>query len=234
MPEHLSQLRETESPRHGYRGEGSGASHPFLPAGLTIAISREAGSRGTSICKRAGEKLGWQVYTQDLLEYVAQESTSRQEITDNLSPAALHWVEEQLERLQSDPRISLHPSLLDTARLILALGASGEIILIGRGAGCLLPRHSTLQVRIVAPLEERVAYMSQWLGLTPEDALKQIRVRDQRRAEFIQTHFHRQAADVYQYDLLLNSTLLGEELSAELLVQAARTKAAALVAGIGC
>jgi hypothetical protein len=232
MPEHLSQLREPESPRHGYRGEGPASDHPFLPAGLTIAVSREAGSRGTSICKRAGEKLGWQVYTQDLLEYVTQETTSRQEIIDNLSPAALHWVQEQLECIQSDASVSLHPSLVDTARLILALGATGEVLLIGRGAGCLLPRHSTLQVRIVAPLEDRVAYLSQWLGLTQEEALKQVRLRDQRRADFVETHFHRQAADVYQYDLLLNSTLLGEELSAELLVQAARAKAAALVAGL--
>jgi len=41
-----------------------------VPAGLTIAISREAGSRGASIAKRAGEKLGWEVYSQDLLEYL--------------------------------------------------------------------------------------------------------------------------------------------------------------------
>ena len=231
MPEHLSHLHEPESPRHGYRGESSATDQPFLPASLTIAISREAGSRGTSIAKRAGEKLGWQVYTQDLLEYVAQEATVRQEIIDNLSPAALHWVEEQLERIQSDAGINLHPSLVHTARVILALGATGEVLLIGRGAGCLLPRHATLQVRIVAPLEERVAYMSQWLGLTPEEALEQVRLRDQRRAEFTLTHFHRQATDVYQYDLLLNSTLLGEELSAELLVQAAQAKAA-LMAGL--
>jgi cytidylate kinase len=229
MPEHLSHLREPESPRHGYRGEYAAADHPFLPAGLTIAISREAGSRGTSIAKRAGEKLGWQVYTQDLLEYVAQETTVRQEILDNLSPAALHWVEEQLERIQGDAAISLHPSLLNTARLILALGATGEVLLIGRGAGCLLPRHATLQVRIVAPLEDRVAYLSQWLGLTGEEALEQVRLRYQRRADFIQTHFQRQVTDVYQYDLLLNSTLLGEELSAELLVQAARAKAGLMV-----
>jgi cytidylate kinase len=232
MSEHVTQLREPESPRHGYRGEASACDHPFLPAGLTIAISREAGSRGTSICKRAGEKLGWQVYTQDLLEYVAHQASVRREITDNLSPAALHWVEEQLERLQGDETISRQPAVVDMARLVLSLGATGEVLLIGRGAGCFLPRHATLHVRIVAPLEDRIAYMSQWLGLSQEEAAQQVQLRDQHRAEFIQTHFHRQAADVYQYDLLLNSTLLGEELSAELLVQAARAKAAALLAGI--
>ena len=50
--------------------------------------------------------LGWQTYTQEMLEYISQEATVRQEITANLSPAALHWVEEQLERLQSDNNIT--------------------------------------------------------------------------------------------------------------------------------
>jgi cytidylate kinase len=229
MPDHLSQIREPESPRHGYRGEV--ANQPFLPAGLTIALSREAGSRGTSIAKRAGEKLGWQVYTQDMLEYVAQEPTVRREAIDQLSPAALHWVEEQLERLEAEG-IAGDAADLDIARLILCLGATGEVLLIGRGAGCILPSHATLHVRVVAPLEARIAYMSQWLRLSHDEAAQQVRLRDQRRAEYIQSHFHRQAADVYQYDLLLNSTLLGEELSAELLIRAARAKAAALVANI--
>ena len=111
--------------------------------------------------------------------------------------------------------------------MVLALGAQGEVILIGRGAGCILPSASTLHVRIVAPLADRIAYMSEWLRLTVEEATAQVELRDRRRAEFIATHFHRQPSDIYQYDLLLNSTLLGEELCAELIAQAARAKLAA-------
>jgi len=240
MPKHLPQLGDPqlsnqqmrESPLHGFRGDRQPADHPFLPAGLTVAISREAGSRGTSIVKRAGEKLGWQVYTQEMLEYIAQETTGRQEITANLSPAALHWVEEELERLQADQRVNGDAALFDMARIILALGATGEAFLIGRGAGCILPRASTLHVRVVAPLLDRIAYMSQWQRLTREEAAEQISMRDQRRAEYLRTHYQRDAADIYQFDLVLNSIFLGEELSAELLAQAARAKAAALLAEV--
>jgi len=239
MPERLSQLRDPQpgpergSPLHGYRGERPTANPPFLPAGLSVAISREAGSRGTSIAKRAGEKLGWQIYTQEMLEYIAQEATVREEITANLSLAALHWVEEQLERLQADKRVSGDPALFDMAKVILAVGATGEVLLIGRGAGCILPRPSTLHVRVAAPLEDRIAYMSQWQRLTREEAAEQIRLRDRRRAEYLRTHYQHNAADIYQYDLVLNSTFLGEELAAELLVHAARAKAATLLADTG-
>jgi cytidylate kinase len=219
-------LRET--PRHGFRGDqGPAPDVARIPASLTVAVSREAGSRGGTIARRVGRKLGWQVYNQELLEYIAQEGVFRQGMSEDLPAAAAAWAEERLQTLITEQHLSEHPSVLDLARVILALGAQGDVVLIGRGAGCLLPRDTTLHVRIVAPLEDRIAYLSQWLRLTVPEAAEQVRLRDSRRAEFLQTHFHRQPGDPYQYDLLLNSSLLGEELCADVIAQAARAKQAA-------
>jgi cytidylate kinase len=218
---------EHESPRHGFQGDRQAAAEPpGRPMSLTIAISREAGSRGGTIGRRAGRKLGWQVYNQELLEYIAQEGTFRERVLGNLSSAAAQWAEMQLERLLREQNLSQHPAIVDLARIILALGAQGEVIVIGRGAGSILPRESTLHVRTVAPLQDRIHYMSQWLRLTVEEAAEQVQVRDQRRADFVTTHFHQQPGDIYQYDLLLNSSLLGEDACAELIAQAARAKLA--------
>ncbi|MCI0461880.1 MAG: cytidylate kinase-like family protein [Gemmataceae bacterium] len=152
-----------ESPRHGFQGDRlPRPATPLLPASLTIAISREAGSRGGTIARRAGRKLGWQVYNQELLEYIAQEGAFRQGLTEDLPPEVACWVEEQLQRLLREQNLSRHPSILNLARIILALGAQGDVLLIGRGAGCILPRASTLHVRLMAPLPDRIAYMSQW------------------------------------------------------------------------
>ena len=93
-------------------------------------------------------------------------------------------------------------------------------MLVGRGAGCILPRESTLHIRVIASLEERIAYMAQWLRLTAEEAAERVRLRDERRAEFVMNHFHRQPGDLYQYDLLLNSGLLGEDGCADLIARA--------------
>jgi cytidylate kinase len=196
-----------------------------VPASLTIAVSREAGARGETIGRRAGKKLGWQVYNQEMLEYTAQEGASRH-IIAHLPPVAARWAEERLEVLLREQNLSQHPKIADLARIVLALGAQGEVVLVGRGAGCILPAESMLHVRIVAPLSDRVAYMSQWLRLTEGEAEEQVQLRDKRRAEFIETHFHRQPGEVYQYDLILNSSLLGEEVCAELIADAARAKLA--------
>ena len=113
----------------------------------------------------------------------------------------------------------------------LALAAQGEVVLIGRGAGCILPRTSTLNVRLVAPLADRIAYMGQWLRLPLAEAEEKVRSRDQRRAEFLQRHFDRLPGDLYQYDVVLNSSMFGEEGCADLIGQAAHIRWTALVEG---
>ena len=218
-----------ESPRHGFQGDrGATLSAPVTPSGLTIALSREAGARGGAIGRRVGQKLGWQVFDQELLEYMAQDGVVRQGVLDNLKPAAVLWAEERLQQLLREQNLSQNPAILTLARVVLALGTHGEAVMIGRGSGFILPRASTLHVRLVAPLEERIAYMSQWQRLPMEEAAEMVRVRDERRVDFLQTHFHRSGGDVHQYDMLLNTSLLGEDVCAELIVSAAQARSAQL------
>src|SRR5262249_58546463 len=111
----------------------------------------------------------------------AQDAVARQGLLDSLPPGAAEWVEQRLDHLLREQHLSEHPSIVGLARVILWLGAQGRAVLIGRGAGCLLPRESTLHVRLVAALPERIAYMSQWLRLTTEEAAERVRLRDERR-----------------------------------------------------
>ena len=218
---------QPESPHHGYQGDRSVSSAPpAVPAALSIAVSREAGARGGTIGRRVGRKLGWQVYDQELLEYLIQDSAVQHGLLENLPEAARRWVEEQLAGLRASGDVDDSPTALTLARLGLALGAQGQVVLIGRGAGYLLPRPTTLHVRLVAPLEDRVAYMSQCLRLTLEEARQRVRMRDARRSEYLTTFLHRQPGDLYGYDMVLNTSTVGEELSAELIVQAARARTA--------
>jgi cytidylate kinase len=235
MTEHYSDdfnlpvIEPGQSPLHGYRGSDEEAPALGVPAGLTIAISREAGARGATIAKRAGEKLGWEVYSQDMLEYGAQNASLRQDVLDKLPHGAAEWIEQHLQQLLEQPNLSHNPNIVDLARLVLSLGAQGNVILLGRGAGFLLPRRSTLHVRLVAPLQDRIAYMSQWLRLTEEEAADQVRKRDHRRTDFLATHFHRKPNDVHVFDMILNTSMFGEERSADLIAAAAKAKMSAIV-----
>jgi cytidylate kinase len=226
--------RPVTAPRHGYQGD-RGAPPPTVtvPAAPTVALSRESGARGGTIGRRVARRLGWQVYDRELLEYLAQESPAGMGLVEGLSPAAATWVEGRLELLLREQQLSQHPSIVSLTRTILRLGAVGRCVLIGSGAGCILPRGTTLHVRMVAPLAERIAYMGQWMRLSAEEAAEKVRQRDERRAEFLTTHFHRQPEEVHQYDMVLNSGLLGEDLCAELIARAALERTNALAAATG-
>jgi hypothetical protein len=207
------------TPRHGDRGDSSRGG-PRFPRTLTVAVSRQSGARGGSIAKRVSRKLGWQIVDQELMEFIAQKGGS----DDDLSAAAHDWAEERLSDLIDQGMLAGGPAVVSMARVALTLGALGEAVLLGRGAGHVLPPANSLHVRIVAPRADRIAYMSQWLRLTPREAEKQVDLRDDRRNQYLLDHFSVEASDPIHYDLVLNSSLLGEELCAELITQAARAK----------
>jgi cytidylate kinase len=71
--------------------------------------------------------------------------------------------------------------------------------------------------------------MSQWLRLTEEEAAEQVRKRDHRRTDYLATHFHRKPNDVHVYDMVVNTSMFGEERSADLIVAAAKAKMSAVV-----
>jgi cytidylate kinase len=208
-----------QGPLHGYRGEPAPAARRW-PHGLTVAVSREAGARGGSIAGRVGRKLGWQVYDHDLLEYLTQDETAFQDLPAD----AREWVDLRLDQLLRARALSDDPAVVHLAKVVLALGAQGEVVLVGRGAGFILPPATTLHVRVVAPRTDRVAYLSQHLRLTQEEAAEEVQRRDARRAEFLLTHLHGRPQDPYPYDLLVNSSRLGEDPCAELIARAARIK----------
>jgi len=215
-----------ESPHHGFQGDRGAV--PLVrqsPAALSVAISRESGARGGTIARRAARKLGWQVFDQELLEHMAQEAAVNPGMLDSARGPHSEWIEARLKHLLESGEMSDHPSMVDLARVVLAVASEGEVIIIGRGAGHILPRETTLHVRVIAPLEDRIRYMAQWQRLTEDEAAARVRQSDTRRAEFMQTHFHRPAQEIHQYDLLLNSSLLGEDICAELVVHAARARA---------
>jgi cytidylate kinase len=214
---------ELATPLHGYRGERAARNDAEL-RGLTIAISREAGARGSTIAKRVAEQLGWQLYDQELLGYLVSNQSAREELLAEVPAGVLQWANEQHKRFLQQRKSADIPEMGEWLRLLFVIGARGEAVILGRGAGVMLPVASTLNVRIVSPLDQRVAFMSQSLRLPANAAREEIAARDRIRAELHLSVSGREATDLTQYDLVLNSSRLGEAACADLIAAALRTK----------
>lgn len=213
-----------DPPMHGYRGVGTPPPVLVRPAGIAVAISREAGARGGSIATAVGKKLGWQVFTQEMLDFMARADETRHELERELTPHAKLWALSAFDQLVAARGFPANSDTAVVARLILFLAARGQVVLVGRGAGFLLPAPTTVHVRVIAPEPQRIAYLSQWLRLTEVEAEQEMRSRDQRRAHFLGTISDRDITDNTAYDLVLNSSRLGIDLAAELIAVAVAGK----------
>ncbi|HET6576669.1 MAG TPA: cytidylate kinase-like family protein [Fimbriiglobus sp.] len=211
-------------PLHGYRGAPTPPPVRLKPRGLTVAVSRESGSRGGTIAAAAGRLLGWTVYDQEMIDFLARDEAARQELLADVPATARLWAEAELAKLARARELPPGSDAVAVARLVLILAARGEAVLVGRGAGFVLPAATTVHVRVVAPVRQRVAYLSQWMRLTEPEAAAEVRARDRKRSEFLATLADGDPNAPTAYDLLLNSDRLGLEACAELIAQAVRAK----------
>src|SRR5260221_2904309 len=200
----------SEPPLQVFQGDRQSDGAPELPLAAPVAIGREVGARGGEIARRLGAKLGWPVYDRETLGYASRQPEAVESLLAELPPAVAPWIAGRLRALHHDHILLDDSEYEREARLILALGAKGEAVFVGRGAGYLLPRDTTLHVRVVAPLAQRIAYMAQWLRLSPEEAQEQVHVRSKLRSHFL-TNCVRPPADGLSADMVLNSSALGEE-----------------------
>ena len=106
-----------------------------------------------------------------------------------------------------------------TERVIAEAAAEGRVVLVGRGAQAVLAtRPNALHVYVVAskPFRRKVAI--ERLGVDPAKVDKIIDETDQRRDQYVKTHYGRDRQDLTQYDLVLNAERLGFEGAADLIV----------------
>jgi cytidylate kinase len=159
-----------------------------------------------------------------MLDFLARDESARAELVAELPLPARLWADAEHARLVTARGLSPTSDLAAVARLILTLAARGNTVLVGHGAGFVLPAETTVHVRVVAPVDERVAYESQRLMLPGPDAAAEVAGRDRRRAEFLTALSDRDPTDPTGYDLVVNSARLGVDGSAELVVAAVRAK----------
>ncbi len=185
-----------------------------------VCVSREAGAGGGAIARIVGRRLGWKVFDHELLEAIAhrmQTTVEEVQTYDELAPSV---IQDWLLPLREEHYAPQEAYLDHLAKLLEAIGRAGQSVLVGRGAGFLLPRESTLSVRIVAPLKARAFRLGERMGVSPRTARRAAKDLDARRLAFDRTMHRLNGADPHNYDVVLDSHSLGLEIAAEVLVRA--------------
>jgi cytidylate kinase len=198
------QLRRWEMERRLLREEkGEEAARGVLKP--TIAISRQYGSRAEELGRLLCERLGYELYDRNILEAISANAAFRKATLESLDEKTLSelqlWVESLLRGRylgQSDYRRHL-------TDVLLVIGQHGGAVILGRGAGFVLRRETTLHLRVVAPLEDRVRWVVEAEGLSEAEARQKIEEVDEERAAFVRRHFGADVAETTGYDAVLNT-----------------------------
>lgn len=174
--------------------------------GLTIAVAREAGALGTEVATELGKRLNWPVYDQLLLERIAQEMGLRTQLLESVDEKRKGWLLEVVEGLVAATSVSELTYVRQLVQTILSLGTLGNCVIVGRGAAHILPPETTLRVRVVASVEDRIAAVKNRLHLTQEKAAKWVAETDHQRQVFVKDFFLKDPTDPHLYDLVLNTS----------------------------
>jgi cytidylate kinase len=192
-----------------------------------ITISREYGAGGHTIGKRVAQELGIELYDKDIFRETVKASGFAPELVEKkeedvtVSDSILNGI------LSSSV---YYPDTQDTIHdiqrsIILRFARSGPCILLGRCADEIL-RHTdleTLNVFIHADVLHRAARISKLTGITnPTELKKLLNKRDASRRSFYAHYTGKKWGDCHNYDMMLDSGTLGDELCVQFILEAAR------------
>jgi cytidylate kinase len=199
---------------------------------MLITISREFGAGGSALARRVGERLGWRVVDNQLVDEVARRA--------GMTPAEVHDREERgptfVERV-ARALAAATPELLgpasteapeaEEARLVrvteqvVAETASDHAVLVGRAAVAVVGRREgVLHVRLVGDLAHRTTVVAGRYGISPAEAERRIRDVDAHRARYHRQWYSRDWADPRNYHLVLNTGWLGVERASDIVIAA--------------
>jgi cytidylate kinase len=185
-----------------------------------ICVSREAGSGASALARLVGQRLRWKVYDDELVEAIAHRMVLPIDDVKALDELAPSFVQDWLLPLREEYYAPQEAYLDHLAKLIEAIGRAGESILVGRGAGFMLPRETTLSVRIIAPLHVRAQRLAERMGVSLRTARRAARDLDRRRAQFDRTMHRARSNDPHYFDMVLDADSLGLEIATEIIVHA--------------
>lgn len=192
-----------------------------------ITIERQFGSGGSVIGRRVSEILGINYYNREILERTAQKcgisAEKLQNAEENVPTSFLYSL-----MLASHPTSSFEDNLpLSDKVFIIESNIIKEIasqedsfVLVGRCGKYILEEYDCFSVFIYGDKKKRVQRTIDDYNADPKKAESILKKADKRRESFYNTNSDGLWQDKEQYHLCLNSTELGDELCAEIIVKA--------------
>jgi cytidylate kinase len=186
-----------------------------------VTVGREYGSGGAAVAGALARRIGFRLLDRALIERIAEVAHVQPGVAERLDEHVDSLASRVARALRYGPFEAVSPvageAILDAERMqalsaavIEEAARSGECVIVGRGAQCLLrQRPDVFHVFVYASRAERGRRLRQRLGpdADVEALMEQV---DRERAAYVKQHFGCNWLDPHLYHLLANAGL-GEQ-----------------------
>lgn len=202
-----------------------------------VTISASYGAGGSLVGPLVAEQLGLPF----LDRAIPAAAAAALDVPDDVAEALDERAPGRLERLARslahaatpigpdaiDVAVTEHPDHFRMATetvLRQAADSTGAVVLGRCGMVVLAGRPDLLAVRLDGPVEARVALVAEAEGIDEAVARRRQRESDSAREAYARTFYHVRQDDPHLYHLVIDTTVLGTEATASLVVEAARVR----------
>lgn len=188
---------------------------------VVITVSREYGSGGRYVGRLIADKLGIKFYDKEIITKLAEVTGLSEEYIEN---------NEQKRDASAILNNGFYMGLdnadelfVKETELIKELAAKDSCVIIGRCADFILKdEKNVIKVFVYSSMEDKIKRATQIYGYEEDKAKKEIEKIDKLRANHYKHYTDKDWKDFSNYDICINSDLLGVEKSAEVICNMAK------------
>lgn len=195
-----------------------------------ITITRQFGSMGRPIAKKMAEILGIEYYDRDIVDKAAEKLNLPVSVIDEREEKASSRVANPFSRmvfpLGTQNTTEQQDKIFEAQKNIIEFLAEKEsCIIVGRCADYVLSEYeNSMHIYIYAPYKQRLKHCIEDLGLSEEEGKRMIFSVDEARTSYHKNYAGYLPDDSKYKDIMINSSFLGIDKTAEYLVSLAKER----------
>ena len=193
-------------------------SNSILPNKIIITLSREYGSGGRYIGKLIAEKLGIKLYDKQFIVKIAEKTGLSTEYIENNEQKR-----NALANLNNGYYFGMDNSdelFVKESELIKKVAENESCVIVGRCADFILSdRNDVFKVFVYNNEENKIKRATEFYGLDKTNAKKEIRKINKLRANHYKHYTEKNWNDPANYDICINSDILGVEKTSDLICE---------------
>lgn len=195
-----------------------------------ITISRQFGAGGWTLGNAVAERLGYRFVSSEVIDRIAKEANVSVEWIKGVEKHAGDWLMRYISKMVPSSFMERH---LGDARadfdegkyisflqvIVKKIAEEDNIVFLGRGSQYILQDNpNVMHVLVAADLEDRFRFLEDLWKINRKEAQKAIRIREKRRAIFLNYFEKGHPNSISLYHLVVNTSKMDLKQAEDLIV----------------